>query len=325
MSSLSPAFSQLSGDPAGLLGRVSPDSARAMVRRALTESHEWLRVAMQTTDPEPLVELRCWADALATAVRKRRLGGSIELDCAEILRWAERGVGVVVRAGQSAGQIRTHLDGGGVHEPGLRGSRSPTEIERATAAKASPSLFFTNKQQLTETYLMTDDVSDDRFDLAIARCKAEGNLSRANVIRKVRAGVESAPVVAPVTDRSPQRQKAVVIAEYAGQGYTSRQIAVEMNLTEETIRLIAKRFDVDIPADAVVSKTRRIDSNRVVAETVDVLEGLALSASLINISELDPDEIEHWSDSLRKSLRPLNRLVSQLSTNPPLTQEPDQS
>jgi len=48
---------------------------------------------------------------------------------------------------------------------------------------------------------MTDGVSDEEFERALAEAKAEGNLSRANVIRKIRQ--HRTPAAAPGQARRP--------------------------------------------------------------------------------------------------------------------------
>lgn len=107
-----------------------------------------------------------------------------------------------------------------------------------------------------------------------------------------------------------QRHK--LIAHHAGRGLSSRQIAEVVGITAERVRDIGKKHDIPIPADALVGRQRRIDSNRVVRETVYALEGAAMSAQLVITDELDRDEITAWAESLTTSIRTLNRLVKQL-------------
>jgi hypothetical protein len=83
---------------------------------------------------------------------------------------AEQGLAGAVRKGQGTGQFL-----GPVH-PGPARTR-------------------------TEIYAMTDGVSDEEFEQALAEAKAEGNLSRVNVLRKLRQ--RHTPAAAPGQARRP--------------------------------------------------------------------------------------------------------------------------
>ncbi len=49
----------------------------------------------------------------------------------------------------------------------------------------SPTELFKGANERTDVYKITDDVTDEQFEEAITEAKDEGNLSRANVVRKV--------------------------------------------------------------------------------------------------------------------------------------------
>jgi hypothetical protein len=110
----------------------------------------------------------------------------------------------------------------------------------------------------TEAAVM-GSVSDEQFDAALAEAKAEGNLSRANVVRKVKGETKPEP----------------------------------------------KRHELQ-------RRTRHIDPTRVVRETVNTLDGLALGVGLLRDDysglDLDAAVAEEWATSLTNSLRVLNRL-----------------
>lgn len=117
-----------------------------------------------------------------------------------------------------------------------------------------------------------------------------------------------------VRDNSPRavQQRRKLIAFHADRGLSSRQIAETLGMNDDGVRKIAKKHEIAIPADAVMARTRRIDSNRVVRETVNTLEGAAMSAQLVKPDELDRSELTAWTESLTASIRTLNRLVKQL-------------
>lgn len=120
-------------------------------------------------------------------------------------------------------------------------------------------------------------------------------------------------------DSSPTavQQRLKLIAHHAGRGLSSRQIAEIVEISDVRVREVARKHDIAIPADAVVGRQRRIDSNRVVRETVYALEGAAMSVQLVKPDELDRSELTAWTESLTASIRTLNRLVRQLKEMAP--------
>jgi ParB-like nuclease family protein len=115
-------------------------------------------------------------------------------------------------------------------------------------------------------------------------------------------------------DSSPTavKQRRALIAYHAGRGLSSPQISEIVGITDSHVREIARKYDIAMPADGVMARTRRIDSNRVVRETVYALEGSAMGVQLVNLNALDPAECDGWVSSMTDSLRVLNRFVKQL-------------
>lgn len=111
--------------------------------------------------------------------------------------------------------------------------------------------------------------------------------------------------------RLPESERAEQIRELASTGHVAAQIAGELGIGEERIRDLAHRHDIVLP-DAAIGKRRRIDSNRIVRETVTAAEGVAFGLDLVNYEELDRSQIEEWTSSLSNSIRALNRLNKQL-------------
>lgn len=106
------------------------------------------------------------------------------------------------------------------------------------------------------------------------------------------------------------------IRELAAKGYHAEQIARELDYEGargyQTVRKLALDNGIDIPADRVVGKARRIDSNKVAAEIVATVEALALPIRLVNFNELDAAQAAEWANSLTESMRALNRFVKQI-------------
>lgn len=272
-----------------------PIEARGqLITQALVESKSWLAVATKGTDPTPIAEFKAWAATVAEMTKQKGLAEDIQLDALEMVRRAERGIGVAIRNGQEAGTFRTQTDN-------LRkdSAFSPRE-------KACPSDFFPGGGTQAETYAMTDGVSDSQFEEALDAAREEKNLGRRNVVRKIRS-------ILPLTQRLDE------IAELAKNGASSRQIAKQLGGTERTgtrIRRLAKDNGIDIPADRVVGKTARIDPERVIRETLWTLEGVRQGLDLIRPEDFDgfsSEQVGEWLSSLKESLRCLRRFEKELN------------
>lgn len=118
----------------------------------------------------------------------------------------------------------------------------------------------------------------------------------------------------PLPSKSPADtpRKVARIRELASQGYRSAQIAKDLGLGEEWVRELAREHDVEITADKVAGRSRRIDSKKVAAEIVATVSELAMPMRLVNFSELDPSQAAEWANSLTESIRALNRFAKQM-------------
>lgn len=99
------------------------------------------------------------------------------------------------------------------------------------------------------------------------------------------------------------------IRELAAKAWTSPQIARDLGVGEQRVRELARNNGIDITADKVLGKTRRIDSNHVMQEVVDTLAQLDMPMRVINLKELDAARVSEWANSLTESIRALNRFA----------------
>jgi hypothetical protein len=307
------------------IAALPADQRAALITRALEESKSWLAVAAKGTDPTPIAEFKAWAATVAEMTRQKGLSEEIQLDALEMVRRAERGIGIAIRNGQEAGEISRTGQGGGPRGDYLRGGRVVRVAQEPAVetSRISVGSFGIPTDQLARCiYPVVDDVSDEDFGAALAEARVEGNLSNANVVRKTRQRVAQpeppppspAPEPAPVV-RLTRLQKAEKIRALAAAGYTSRQMAKPLATLDSTIRDIAREHGVDIPADRVTARLRNIDPVRVVRETVFALEGLRQGLGLLTPEDLDalpPDLIGEWLDSLPESLHALQKLTKEL-------------
>ncbi|HEY5201639.1 MAG TPA: hypothetical protein VIJ31_12115 [Acidothermaceae bacterium] len=276
------------------LEALEPQARELAITNMLTEARGWLAHAVEATEPRAIADFKAQMAAVAEISRQLNLSKEIQLDATEMVRRAERGVGVAIREGQSAGEIRKH------------GQRKGVFTESEDSPRARPE-DFAGKTELygngAGIYDLIDDVSDERFEEALTEAKNEGNMSRANVVRHVKK--QPGP-----TSRD---QRADTIRDLAQQGYSSRQMPGKVGVTEETVRAIARDFDIEIPADKVIGKTRRHDSTRIVGAIVSELSGLRLSLDLVDYEDLDPMQAQEWATSLDESFKTLTGFRKQIN------------
>ncbi len=125
-------------------------------------------------------------------IREKEMAFDAQLSATEVVRRCERRVGELVRAGQEEGTVRPPSQT--VGRVGNYGRA------RATSHLPAPLEYFGAHQEQKDSYAMADASSAD-FDQAIEDAKAEGNLSRANVVHKVQDEAKPAPRAKPLTDQ----------------------------------------------------------------------------------------------------------------------------
>jgi hypothetical protein len=289
-----------SADPAGF------------VVQACQRAKAWLREALEHGEIEQIAEIRSQAEAVRVYTTQKQLGMDAQLAAAEIVRRAERGIGVAIRRGQRHGELARP------GERSVRGAPGGNPNDRCDDHLGSPGSFFRHADERADTYAMTDGVSDTDFEDALGKAKAEGNLSRANVVRKIRqrrgcppAPGEQAPDPADGSAAAVARRREL-IGEFGASGMSSRQIGDLLGIGSGQVRDIAREHGVEIPADTVLGRTRRPDGNRIVRETAHALEGLAMSVQLADPAELDPADAAEWAASLARSIRALSQFLAQM-------------
>jgi hypothetical protein len=262
------------------------------VELACERAKEWLAQALEHGDIDGIVELKSQAEAIRTYTVQKQLGKDAELSAAEIVRRAERGIGIAIRRGQEAGEIAK--PGDNRYTLGTVGNGS----YKKSVTEVAPGVALHDTGGGPGVYALAD-VTDAAFEEAITEAKADQNLSRSNVVRKAQATGEESRV-------TKARRMAV-------EGYTSRQIGEAIGI--KSMADFRARHGINVPADAVVGKTRRLDADRIINETVIALEGLTIGVNLLDdadVAALDQEQAANWATSLSNSLRSLNRLCKQL-------------
>ena len=163
-----------------------PERAELEITDALTFSNEMLRAVSDVTAHAPATGADLASAGIGaaklTAVRAAEFAKRLDLSKDTVLeaqmqqrRW-ERALGAAIREGQAAGEIARR---------GQRTSDSGSEV--------APAHFATQRElqgkpgENNGIYALTDNATDDQFESALTTARDEGNVSRANVVRKLKA------------------------------------------------------------------------------------------------------------------------------------------
>lgn len=263
---------------------------RREINSLLTQARHW--ESAETIDFGGLVRLR---QSLVPLVRATRYRRELNLDASEALRRTERATGLMLRRAQGAGLLR---DKGGIR----------TDLD---APRPHEVMGYAESGALTPAYLFADAPAEV-FEQALQACREAGLLGQSRMERVVRelTGNQRPSDAVSLSDRRANR-----IQYLADANHTSRQIAADLKVRVHVVADLARRYGIDIPADAVVGpKTRRINSAKIISQTIDALEGLVSGLDLVDdYDSLDPRDADDWAASLSKSLSALFALRKELN------------
>lgn len=181
-------------------------SQATAVTAMLSHARTGLLAAIHAQDLPQIVEWKQKASAIQEIAKQVRMGKEFQLEAAEFVRRAERGLGVAIRDGQANGTVETKSDAarrGTVAREVNQGRRSVSDtdlLDKIRPRDLAPEGELHGARSGEGIYDMADGVSDEQFEEALAEAKAEENLSRANVARKAKA--KSQPKSKPESDDS---------------------------------------------------------------------------------------------------------------------------
>jgi hypothetical protein len=130
---------------------------------------------VEATDLEDVVDFRAKADAVRVYTVQKKLSEEARLSASEMVRRAEWRLGQLLVVGQERGDIATVKSNPGNTAGVPDGNTAPSTLaDIGITAKES------------HEFKRMNDVDDATFDEIVDEARAEGNLSRANIIRKTR-------------------------------------------------------------------------------------------------------------------------------------------
>lgn len=101
-------------------------------------------------------------------------------------------------------------------------------------------------------------------------------------------------------------------AEMAATGHTSQQIADDLGVSAEHVRKECRERDIEIPADALIGRSRNLSSTRIVDASVRAVDGIGILFPQIDFTQLHPEDVKGWLPILDESIRSLTTLRNQL-------------
>jgi len=281
------------------LDTLDPQSREVAMLGMLEQAHTWLAHAVETSAPaRDIADFKAFIATAADAAKRLKVSKEIQVDAEVMVRRSERALGQSIRGGQERGEIRA-----------AHGDTRVDLTDRLVVNKLASVTDFATTDELHANgagiYHLTDDVTDDDFETALTEAKDEGNVSRANVVRKIKAPGES-------TYSEQQTAKWDRVATLAASGSTTPQIARDIGMSEGGVKSGAKQRGIDIRADRIVGNARRLDSNRIIRESVTAFEDIANGLKLVNYDDIDVEEAQKWIDSLNISRNALLKAIRQI-------------
>lgn len=252
----------------------------------LEQARDWLATAVERTGPEEIAGAKAQIATAAEATKQLGLSKEIQLDAQEMVRRAEYALGKAIRKGQEEGTV-------------ARRGEQPLQ-----GVKNSVTDFVSGGSTIDAIREMSDDIDNDEFEAALAEAKEEGNVSRANVVRKIRKQDCDRP--APMAARLDEIRDLIAL------GATSAQIGKELGASEAHVRRVARENDLVITADVVTHKSRRINNDRVLDNVTESIEVAAMSLRDIDPASLDSETALERLDSLTTSINALRQAVKKI-------------
>lgn len=170
------------------------------------------------------------------------------------------------------------------------------------------------RHQRTDFRQMAEN--EDEVEKAISESTDEVPASRRSITARIRAARDANPIIGEGSGKTRAEVAAKVekAKQMAASGSTSRQIATAIGITFESMSDFRKRHGVEVPADAVVGRQRRIDPNRVVSTIALDASHIAAGMDVLDLAydELDRDRIPEWVSSLSEAIRSLTTLKRNL-------------
>lgn len=179
----------------------------ALITTTLEQSAGLLSLVARATDPAGFAKAGRAAADMATEYAKRLdISKDIVLDAQCQQRHWERALGLAIREGQERGEIADRSSGARIGALKREAERRGEQVD-ADRIHLIPTAtdFLRTGADTVQTYAVTDNVTDAEFEAALKTARDEGNVSRANVVRKIREAKGTAPAAEPTRTGDAKR------------------------------------------------------------------------------------------------------------------------
>lgn len=112
--------------------------------------------------------------------------------------------------------------------------------------------------------------------------------------------------------KQPHSKRAADIKRLASEGHIAAQIADELGIGAPQVKKIAKQHKITLP-DAAIGRVRKIDSRKIIEQTVLAIEGAGTGLDLVNMNDLTRTDCAEWTERITESLKPISKLRRKLS------------
>lgn len=199
---------------------------------ACEQARGWLTRTLVFDDVHQTMELRAQGEAIAVYARQRDLGDQAQLAAAEVVRRAERGVAVATAHGQRAGLV-------------LTGGRPPGNPSEPEGFSRTTDFLGPYGSRYDETRKI-GAIPDDDFEEIVEEGKAEGNLTRSNLLNKAKARGEGRPSTPPPAPVAPPPVIDLNVGLPTCNGFSVRPDVLEsMAAVEQQLRDLCENLTPD--------------------------------------------------------------------------------
>lgn len=120
-------------------------------------------------------------------------------------------------------------------------------------------------------------------------------------------------ILADVNSRISRERRLEALRQGAASGLSSRQLAVDLGITEARVRELARRNGIAIPADAYVLRRARLDHTRIVRSAVADTFGIGHLLDSVDWEQVDLTDAAEWTAQLGTAIRQLTALRQRIT------------
>ena len=282
-------------DDTSALDTLDPATREIAITQLLDRAKQFMDAAMKQPDsPRLMADFKAQIIAVAEYAKQKRVSEEIQMDATVMVRRSERALGVAIREGQERGEISDRTSGAKFGALKREAQKRGEQVDENVTHLPNAQTYLQAGGEQVHSFAMAS-ADQEQFDAALESAKAERNVSRANVVRKINEANG---------DPAPNKES---IRALSAEGKTSREIADHLGMDKSTVNR------------ALNGRTKQTDHKtaRTMAGLADSLWGLRQSLQTITAvdANLDPAQVTTWIRELSSTSTELNRIKNLLKGN----------